>query len=101
MARSKRPFPAKGCGPPRRHRSSAANCCWTPTRSKATLHPTDEAQLVEQFGHPVTLVEGSPLNFKITTHDDFRLAEAALDALPKPKTLRALHPFADEEPRMI
>jgi 2-C-methyl-D-erythritol 4-phosphate cytidylyltransferase len=65
------------------------------------LHPTDEAQLVEHLGHAVTLVEGSPLNFKITTGDDFRLAEVALDALPKPKTLRALHPFADEEPRMI
>lgn len=68
---------------------------------QGALHPTDEAQLVEQFGHPVTLVECSPVNFKITTYDDFRLAEAALDALPKPKTLRALHPFADEEPRMI
>jgi len=61
---------------------------------------TDEAQLVERLGHAVALVEGSPLNIKITTHDDFRLAEAALQALPKPKTLRALHPFADEE-RMI
>jgi len=65
------------------------------------LNPTDEAQLVEQLGHPVTLVDGSSLNFKITTHDDFRLAEAALDALPRPKTLRALHPFADEDPRMV
>ncbi|HEY2251123.1 MAG TPA: 2-C-methyl-D-erythritol 4-phosphate cytidylyltransferase [Planctomycetaceae bacterium] len=68
---------------------------------QGTLNPTDEAQLVEQLGHPVTLVEGSSLNFKITTHDDFRLAEVALDALPKPKTLRALHPFADEDPRMV
>lgn len=63
--------------------------------------PTDDAQLVEQLGVPVTLVEGSPLNFKITTSEDFRLAEVALDALPKPKALRALHPFADEEPRLI
>jgi 2-C-methyl-D-erythritol 4-phosphate cytidylyltransferase len=68
---------------------------------QGALHPTDEAQLVEQMGHPVSLVEGSPLNFKITTGDDFRLAEVALDALPKAKTLRALHPFADEEPRML
>jgi 2-C-methyl-D-erythritol 4-phosphate cytidylyltransferase len=60
------------------------------------LQPTDEAQLIEQFGHPVTLVEGSPLNFKITTDADFRLAEVALDALPKPKGIRSLHPFADE-----
>lgn len=68
---------------------------------QGTLQPTDEAQLLEQQGVPVTLVEGSPLNIKITTNDDFRLAEVALDALPKPKGLRALHPFADEEPRMI
>lgn len=68
---------------------------------QGALRPTDEAQLVEQLGHPVTLVEGSPLNFKITTAEDFRLAEVALDALPKPKTLRALHPFADEEPRFL
>jgi 2-C-methyl-D-erythritol 4-phosphate cytidylyltransferase len=68
---------------------------------QGSLQPTDEAQLVEQMGVPVALVEGSPMNIKITTNDDFRLAEAALGALPKPKALRALHPFADEEPRMV
>jgi 2-C-methyl-D-erythritol 4-phosphate cytidylyltransferase len=68
---------------------------------QGALQPTDEAQLVEQLGHPVTLVEGSSLNFKITSYEDFRLAEVALEALPRPRTLRALHPFADEEPRMI
>jgi 2-C-methyl-D-erythritol 4-phosphate cytidylyltransferase len=68
---------------------------------RGSLQPTDEAQLVEQLGHPVALVEGSSLNIKITTDSDFRLAECALDALPKPKTFRALHPFADEEPRSM
>ena len=68
---------------------------------QGTLRATDESQLVEQLGHPVTLVEGSPMNFKITTFDDFRMAEATLEALAKPKTLRALHPFADEEPRLL
>jgi 2-C-methyl-D-erythritol 4-phosphate cytidylyltransferase len=68
---------------------------------QGTLRPTDEAQLIEQLGHPITVVEGSPLNIKITTAQDFKLAEAALDALPKPNALRALHPFADEEPRML
>lgn len=68
---------------------------------QGAAQPTDDSQLVEQLGVEVTLVEGSPLNFKITTNDDFRLAEVAIDALPRPKTLRALHPFADEEPRMI
>lgn len=59
---------------------------------------TDDAQLVEQLGKPVTIVEGSPMNLKITTADDFRMAEHLLDALPKEKDLRALHPFADEDP---
>lgn len=63
---------------------------------KGNLQPTDEAQLLEQLGHPVALVEGSPLNMKITTDADFRLAEVALAALPKRKGLESLHPFADE-----
>lgn len=68
---------------------------------RGAFQPTDEAQLVERLGQPVTVVEGSPMNFKITTGDDFRMAEAVLHALPKPKSLRALHPFADEEPRFL
>jgi 2-C-methyl-D-erythritol 4-phosphate cytidylyltransferase len=36
---------------------------------------TDDAQLVEAAGHPVSVVVGSPLNFKITTQDDLKLAE--------------------------
>ena len=65
------------------------------------LQPTDEAQLLEQAGRTVTVVEGSPLNMKITTEADFRLAEVALEALPKGKRLEALHPFADEDPRWM
>ncbi len=57
---------------------------------------TDEANLVERIGQPVTIVEGSPLNIKITTQEDFKMAEALLGALPQEKGLRALHPFADE-----
>jgi 2-C-methyl-D-erythritol 4-phosphate cytidylyltransferase len=56
---------------------------------------TDEASLVEQLGHPVSVIEGWPMNIKITTRDDFRMAEALVDALPKPQ-LRQLHPFEDE-----
>ncbi len=66
---------------------------------QGNLKPTDEAQLVEQFGHPIAMVEGSPINMKITTPEDLRLAEAALNALPKPNLLRPLHPFADEDAR--
>lgn len=58
---------------------------------------TDDAQLVEQMGHPVTLVHGSRMNVKITTRDDLRLAEATLQALPKPKLAAGLHPFADDD----
>ena len=68
---------------------------------RGDFQPTDEAQLVEKMGHPVTIVEGSPLNQKITTAADFRMAEALVNALPKPKGIQALHPFADEEPRGI
>lgn len=63
---------------------------------RGTLNATDEARLVEQFGHKVSVVEGSPMNLKITTGEDFKMAEALLDALPKEKGLRSLHPFADE-----
>ncbi len=52
---------------------------------RGALAATDEAQLVEQLPHPVSLVMGSRLNVKITTKEDLRLAEAALHALPKPK----------------
>lgn len=68
---------------------------------QGTLQPTDEAQLIEQLGRPVALVEGSPLNIKITTDADFRLAEVALDALPKPKGIKALHPFAEDNPQYL
>ena len=68
---------------------------------QGSLRPTDEAQLLEHAGYAVTAIEGSPLNLKITTAADFKLAEAALEALPKPKILRALHPFADEDPHFL
>jgi len=57
---------------------------------------TDDTRLVEAIGHPCAIVEGSPLNLKITTAADLRLAAAALQALPKPKREGPAHPFADE-----
>jgi 2-C-methyl-D-erythritol 4-phosphate cytidylyltransferase len=65
---------------------------------RGSLAATDEAQLVENISRPVTLIEGWPMNVKITTFADFKLAEALVDALPKPKLLGRLHPFADENP---
>jgi 2-C-methyl-D-erythritol 4-phosphate cytidylyltransferase len=45
--------------------------------------PTDDAQLVERLGKPVSVVEGSPLNLKITTQEDLKLAEQILRILPE------------------
>jgi 2-C-methyl-D-erythritol 4-phosphate cytidylyltransferase len=56
---------------------------------------TDEASVVEAIGHPVTVVQGSPINLKITCREDLRLAEQALKALPAPKLGGPAHPFAD------
>ncbi len=56
---------------------------------------TDDAQIVERRGQAVTVVEGSPINMKITTTGDLRLAQEALKALPKPRLDSPGHPFAD------
>jgi 2-C-methyl-D-erythritol 4-phosphate cytidylyltransferase len=58
--------------------------------------PTDEAELVERIGKSVKIVAGSSFNLKITTKDDFRVAEHLLDALPKDKLPGFLRPFDDE-----
>ncbi len=57
---------------------------------------TDEAQLVERIGHPVTVVPGSLMNLKITTQEDLRLASQALKALPKLRLDGPAHPFKDD-----
>jgi len=58
---------------------------------------TDDAQLVERLGHKVALVSGSPMNVKITTKEDLRIAAMLLKALPKPKLAGPAHPFADDD----
>jgi 2-C-methyl-D-erythritol 4-phosphate cytidylyltransferase len=58
---------------------------------------TDDAQLVERAGHPVTIVPCPALNIKITTRDDLRLAEQVLKVLPKPQVEGFRHPFADDD----
>ena len=64
---------------------------------RAGFKATDDAQLVERLGHKVSIVPGSPINLKITTREDLRLAESALKALPKPKFGGPSHPFADDD----
>jgi 2-C-methyl-D-erythritol 4-phosphate cytidylyltransferase len=43
------------------------------------LIATDEAGLVEAFGHPVQVVQGNEQNIKITTPDDLAMCERFLD----------------------
>lgn len=38
--------------------------------------PTDDGELCERAGFPVDVVPDTPHNFKVTTSDDFRIAEA-------------------------
>jgi 2-C-methyl-D-erythritol 4-phosphate cytidylyltransferase len=39
---------------------------------------TDDAMLVERLGLPVRIVPGSSRNLKVTTEDDWRIAERLL-----------------------
>jgi len=58
--------------------------------------PTDEAQLLELAGHPVSIVPCSEMNIKITTREDLKLAKAILKLLPQPKLDAPPHPFTDD-----
>ena len=40
---------------------------------------TDDASVVESYGHPVTLVDGNRENIKITTPYDIVVAEALIN----------------------
>ena len=58
---------------------------------------TDDAQLIERMGRPVTIVPCSQLNLKITTRDDLKLAEQILKVLPKSQVDRFKNPFASDD----
>jgi len=64
--------------------------------NRGNFQPTDESQLAEKAGHKVAIVPGSPLNIKITTKADIRLANACLDSMPTTKFDAPIHPFADD-----
>lgn len=68
-------------------------------RAKLGAAITDDTQLVEALGHPCAVVESDPMNLKITTTADLRLASAILQARPEPKPEGPAHPFADEQAR--
>jgi 2-C-methyl-D-erythritol 4-phosphate cytidylyltransferase len=42
------------------------------------FYGTDEASLVEELHENVVVIQGSPLNLKITTQEDLQMAEAIL-----------------------
>ncbi len=62
---------------------------------------TDDAQLVEALGHRSRIVEGSPMNLKITTQADLKLAAAILKSLPRPERDAPLHPFSEEKTKWV
>ena len=60
-------------------------------------HPfSDDSQLVEQAGYSVTIVNGSPSNFKITTRDDLALAEMLVKNRTAREPEKPLASFHDE-----
>lgn len=58
---------------------------------------TDDAHLVEQIGHSVSVVLGDARNIKITTPADLAFAAAVLNTLPKPKPKRSGNPFDEAQ----
>jgi 2-C-methyl-D-erythritol 4-phosphate cytidylyltransferase len=63
---------------------------------RGDFEATDESSLVERLGHEVRVVNGSPMNIKITTQEDLKIAGALLNILPREKGLDALAPSKDE-----
>jgi 2-C-methyl-D-erythritol 4-phosphate cytidylyltransferase len=59
--------------------------------------PTDDAQLVEAIGHPVSIVESNFTNIKVTAKADVSLAGAILKTLPKPGPKGPLRPFEEAQ----
>ena len=56
---------------------------------EAGLEATDDAALVEALGHPVRVVPGSRLNFKITTREDLALARLLIGQATENAMLRS------------
>ncbi len=65
---------------PQVFRRDVLDAAYVATEDASTF--TDEASLVEASGVPVYIHQGWPMNIKITTKEDFEIAEAMLAALP-------------------
>jgi 2-C-methyl-D-erythritol 4-phosphate cytidylyltransferase len=53
------------------------------------VRATDDAFLIEWSGHPVSVVEGSGENIKVTRPEDMAIGEAILASRLKEKKLQA------------
>lgn len=58
---------------------------------------TDDAQLVETLGHPVSIVETDHSNLKITRKNDVPIAEAIINSRPKPKPDGPIGPYIEAQ----
>lgn len=58
---------------------------------------TDDAQLVEQMGHPVHVVESDATNLKVTTKADMKLANFLYKNKPRPKVDAPRSPFEEAQ----
>jgi 2-C-methyl-D-erythritol 4-phosphate cytidylyltransferase len=58
---------------------------------------TDDAQVVESFGHPVQIVETDFSNLKITRKSDVPIAEAILKSRPQPKPEGPIGPYIEAQ----
>ncbi len=66
-------------------------------RSEFEGVPTDDAQLVEALGHPVSVVESNFTNLKVTSKGDITLANAIIRTLPKSAPKSTLSPFEEAQ----
>ena len=62
---------------------------------------TDDAGLVEAIGVPVHLVAGSERNFKLTTPEDYRMAQALFSSLPRTGTGFDAHRLVEGRPLVL
>jgi len=58
---------------------------------------TDDAQLLELLGHPVSIVSSDPSNLKITTKGDITLANAILKSRPPDKPAKPMGAFEEAQ----
>lgn len=58
---------------------------------------TDDAQLLELAGHPVSIVQSDPTNLKITTKADITLANAIIKSRPPDKPTKKFGAFEEAQ----